>query len=1807
MRKTRQGETTPQTLDLTPNTPAVNDSSPFWTRDERFIIFQSNRRDLPGTQTGTLTHIYRMRPDGGGVSAITGPLATPATGASVSQTQPSLSSSGALLLYVETDASGGVDIIEHNLNTNTTRSLVKNNPNFRFVDLNHPEYAPWPGVNIAVIFAGRVQGSQAFKLFVVDTQRGTVAPISSDPAYLTNAVDDRNPTVSPEPPVAAGQQVIAFDSNRADPDGTGAKGNRDVWVIPTAPNIPAKQVTSFGLAAVDNVEPAWSTNRQDQNGGGQQFVNGQQLLAFASTRYDPNNDGNATGPNPNGTTDIYWLKAEVARDPNDPANPFYTVTTPESQTNAALKLPTGDPNHLYSDRHPTWPQFISTYRVAFHSNRTAYNPVTQESGPPTANINDIFTSTLIDLNAPTLVRYDETSGEIVHVEPRLASPGAPVRISVKLADFETGVRDVWVQIKNPNSKYQSSDGLEHKVFQFANLALDANNTALRVPIEYESQRIFIGSDPGDGRVNSYDDPKYLASVDDFYAFTGGANPPEEGWLQLQFESRDAATGVSTYSATWVTDTYPSDYYVDVIAYDNAIDPFTNSVANWKIYDNVWGFTTQPFQPGKGILFVSDYSAGQKFFGSRFGSTSLVNVTHTFWGSESWMTDIDVNLLPRAYISGTTAGTLIDVRNTLGVRSYFDGLASDGTVVDGAPVGATQKYDLWRILCRGPVPDAVLQQYAPHVEQQPADVLAGETTPRDVLVVPRCVVWSAPYTGNVFTGPGTLVDLPVQSQLASFVRAGGRLMVNGQDIGWALTLDGSAPNPFVTEVLRATYLRDDAGFTFFRLPAVGFPFLAYGITAAYQLTGAGAYNPISHDPWVATPGKTIPSSHHVYPGPPFPDGISNFISTGDNWLVGGSDVNTPRLYGSPGNQYPDLVSSPTGVVADLTYGGGGTAVHHYADATTAGRVVYAPMGLEGYFPAFFAPPNTQNILQAKNRRTELVHNAVCWLRTGTVTGSVLDLQGAGQPLANVLVRLTNRQTGAGVPITAYTALTAEDGTFLINGVEPDDYEISAFKAGFIIQKRTVVTTHGGYRDDISFRMTAAEPAVVKGKVTRTDGTTPVVGATVTLTDNLAPHETFTATTDANGEYVISRVPSQTTYTLTVAADNFGESIPPSYQVPNPNDPIATQRDTVVQPAKTYEGFDFKLKPEQGSVTGKVLKAADGTPISGATVTATQGTQKVTAVTNDQGAYTFSKDNTPANGLDPGVWSLVATAPGYKPNDAITVTVVSKQSVTAEDIRLETTPPGLVSGLVTRTSDGAPIKGVTIELRDAAGNLVASGKTVDPVTDGDDYRYNYRLTDVPAGVTYTVTATLEGFTARPASREAAVQSQQETKSVDFQLEPLHTFSGALSLVSSPYDYAQNVADLLGIPSADRTNGSFLFATWDLRKYVYFPQPPASTLRLGRGYFLGYKSNIALSKLGTLADPNRPFDIPLNAGWNLVGDPFTFDIDWTKVSVVDGGSVLDFGQAVAAGAIGSALYGYVSGSYVLDYRMLPWRGYWVRAYRNVTLRIDPVNDAFGRAAPAARSRAALRGGDGWSVNLRAASGGLRDDDSHLGVTGRAVDGFDGYKVEKPPAFGEHYVRLTFDHDNWGDKSGGYGVDVRSSAAGSKSWEFTVNATEPNAAVTLTWPDAGTVKRGVTLTLTDLATGAVRSLRTNSSYTWSTGDTPVARRFRVDAAEATRSALRITSLASRKIGKAAGVGITFNLSAAANVEIRVLSASGGVVRTLAGRSTRAAGIQEAVWDQKSDRGIALPAGSYLVEVRAQSASGAETVRAITPIIVTR
>jgi hypothetical protein len=1260
----------------------------------------------------------------------------------------------------------------------------------------------WAGAT-TLIFSARMTGETNFHLYSVDMIGFNFQQLTSGSA------SEENPTVSPN------GLWVAFDSNATPTTGgtsysagvpateasagapaaaTGVGAVRNIFTMPASGVGMPQQFTGrfTGAPSVGSVQPAWSTSRQNA------FTNSagtSQFLAYASTR-QLSGSTVISGP----TKDIY-----ITRVSTDGGASLLT----ENSATAAVRVDTADPNFAYDDEYPAWSPIITLTRIALQSDRTGnYQtnnfPTTGFTGTP--GVRDLFLASLIDISAPTLIRFDTnaTAGEIVHIN--LGSsynaggsvrtredgllPGSTVFFTVRAEDRESGLRDdndpaggaVYLQFKNPNSLFQAQaqgdpNPREYKEYLLSprpSFTLVENNDA-GVPIErpfaqqdgsfavgreFETQ--VLGMDLVTYfRHQGNNGPVYVPGAADAQAFSGSARPPLDGihaptncWLKLNRlpdQPSDGRGGV-LYGAAFTLPSIGSDWYVDVIMYDRASNPYEpGGRSNWIIYDNVWGFSTAlPLNPQEqDVLFVSDYALGQKFFRSRFGDLPIdintLNLQPIAFGAESYYTDTDLSRFPGESPAGAPAppspagttpaprfydttgpffrnnatlgavgvrrtnfsGTVLNPSypSTLGVGSYADetlphtvvGPLSNGESYALPDVG---RYSIWRILSRGPVPQTLLDAYLPRRTVAPADVRAGETAPRNIRIWNRLLVWGAPFAGNLFVGRGSITDLQTQDKLSKFVADGGRIFVSGTDIGFALAGNGQANN-FFQNTLQASFGRDGApGSVTNAVTAQGGPFRFFTQDPYRDPAPQRAY------------GRTADGITWNYSPPTSDVQITARNAQGISNAYFGDGAGTANF----DTAYTDTISArPTGALGTaavftgveyLHSGGAGIISAHYAsDATlpvtdptsierkflSGGSALYSSIGFESISQGWYVyTPSGATIQRLANlgRRAEIMANFTGAYRTGTIIGRVTDDNGS--PVAGALVRAVR---GVALENQAAwgTAITDASGGFTIIGLPPAIYFLFGYSPGYYTQHTGGMTVQGTQivRGDVNLKR--ANPGRLQNIAPPAGG---AIGAGVM---------------DAGGRGIpniqvqLRRLnPDGTTSVFTTLTRDSSnpQFLPGSYSLPD-------------LPIGEYEIF----------VNWDTILDASGTEVANPAYNPAYGKLHVT--------------ENPQTGVTLGTGTVLVP-----PSAGTGVRLRIDEDVTsAINFVLEGGSQG-ARGNVVEDATGNPISGADVAAIDANGNVVASAVTL------PDGTYVLMTTgtpssaQIPAG-NYTVTATARGY--------------------------------------------------------------------------------------------------------------------------------------------------------------------------------------------------------------------------------------------------------------------------------------------------------------------------------------------------------------------------------------------------------------------------------------------------------------------------------
>jgi len=621
-----------------------------------------------------------------------------------------------------------------------------------------------------------------------------------------------------------------------------------------------------------------------------------------------------------------------------------------------------------------------------------------------------------------------------------------------------------------------------------------------------------------------------------------------------------------------------DYYIDVNVVDRARNSFT--------YDNVWGVSTQPFSRSSQTndLFVSDYTCGQRFpytlasgFSGDLRFRAMIPVESYYLNNPSHPTyDGAAKGTPPLFITTDKNGNPIPNSFNGGLSYTFSSISEPVTF--GAPTfgsgtntsspylrGSNSAVDVWRILCRGPVPATLLNTYLPNTvlaidptNPNPSPTTAPGATPtptpapgatptatpspftqltRKIAVAKASVIWAAPYAGTTFVGPGTITDSTTQTNLSNFLAGGGRLFVSGRDVAWALSSAGTVTNTFLSNDLGATYTNTDIGNSI------------HGAKAT--TTGADALLDTT------MPDKGVPGYYGDYANLEFPRmddssgkninhvddaaGAEAFVSNASSFAFDNT------LYGSGNYDVDSITPSTTGggtVIPVYTAIGGfaGGTVGQKIERTRLGgipsRAVFFSFGMESVNRRYRKPANADDKDQrvALDVRRALASGILSYFKTTSFSGSVIN-NATNLPVSGFLVQLTGPNN------SLYYARTDTNGNFTFDGLPSGRYIVNTYlnsqkitsPPGFFGGTGVFYDLLGGDggASGAVLRVTPALPGTVTGHVVSKAGgvinNLPVLIRSTDSSSLFPGGGRFSAITftNASGIYSFSGVPAQET--------------------------------------------------------------------------------------------------------------------------------------------------------------------------------------------------------------------------------------------------------------------------------------------------------------------------------------------------------------------------------------------------------------------------------------------------------------------------------------------------------------------------------------------------------------------------------------------------------------------------------------------------------------------------------------------------------
>jgi hypothetical protein len=399
----------------------------------------------------------------------------------------------------------------------------------------------------------------------------------------------------------------------------------------------------------------------------------------------------------------------------------------------------------------------------------------------------------------------------------------------------------------------------------------------------------------------------------------------------------------------------------------------------------------------------------------------------------------------------------------------------------------------------------------------------------------------------------------------------------------------------------------------------------------------------------TLGGLFPTSYYVkfiakgfntvwYPNMPSRSGAKQVgapaqaIHSGVNAVVTGHPADVTGTV-DPGDV---LRTVTTKVTARPLFGGSSNTAAATASTDASGHYHLSGLHAPGTYELTFATPGyrTSTIVDTvTGGEHRLEPTVVLGAGTGALGGTVRD---GSAPLGGAIVSTTLN----GKPLTVTTPTTGQVGAYLLDNLQtPGTYVVSFSAPGHGSLTRIVDLAPGQTipREDIQL---TSGTGSISGTLVGGNHQ-PLGGADVTVGGANKPVHTMTLTAGAKGSFAINGLAAPGVYTLTFNLDGFAPT---------------TVRVTLGKSA--VQNLTVTMTSDVGSVTGS-LTALDKTdpakvikiePYVGATITATDGTH-VFGVTSSGAGGALPDGGYLIDNLEPGTYSITATAPGWQQQTGI----------------------------------------------------------------------------------------------------------------------------------------------------------------------------------------------------------------------------------------------------------------------------------------------------------------------------------------------------------------------------------------------------------------------------------------------------------------------------------------------------------------------------------------------------------------------------
>jgi subtilase family serine protease len=357
------------------------------------------------------------------------------------------------------------------------------------------------------------------------------------------------------------------------------------------------------------------------------------------------------------------------------------------------------------------------------------------------------------------------------------------------------------------------------------------------------------------------------------------------------------------------------------------------------------------------------------------------------------------------------------------------------------------------------------------------------------------------------------------------------------------------------------------------------------------------------------------------------------------------------------------------------------------------------------------------------------------------------------------------------------------------------------------------------------------------------------------------------------------------------------------------PITVSNSETVKAVAISAGYNNSPVASATFTIGQTISAPNINP-SGGTFTSAQF---VTISDSQQGTtiYYTTDGSTPSTSAHQYSSAITVSSSETIKAIACETNYVNSPAATA---MFTITPPAAAPAI--NPNGGSFTSSQTVTISDST-----TGATIYYTTDASTPTSSSSVYSSPVNV--SASETIKAIAAGGGYSSSSVTSASFTINVPV----IASFSAGLQMISLPYTLSGVSLDTLFGYSGVK------LAVWNQAAFDYSitPTPPANEIVAGQGYWVRFPQAVTVTIAGTPAPTNAPFVISLQAGWNMVGDPFNSSVSLSSLTFNGGTETYAQAPGGSSPLISSSVWSYTAGAsgYTSASSLSPDQGYWVYAF--------------------------------------------------------------------------------------------------------------------------------------------------------------------------------------------------------------------------------------------------------------------------------------